>query len=94
MAIARLGASEHELHGRGRLRVAMDGIIGSDLLSTFFHLQMRQAGVEVLAHPAPGSCTGIALLVIGCLVLVALSVPKGFDACTVCFQRCDPHHVR
>lgn len=58
MALARLGAAEHAVHGRGQLRVAMDGIIGSDVLSSFYNVQMKQAGVEVLARPAPQSCTG------------------------------------
>lgn len=40
----------------------MDGIIGSDLQSTFYNLQMKQAGVEVLASPAPQSCTGTVMV--------------------------------
>lgn len=62
MALAKLGAAEHAMHGRGQIRVAMDGIIGSDMLSTFYHMQMKQAGVEVLASPAPQSCTGTVMV--------------------------------
>lgn len=58
LALARLGAAEHVLHGRGALRVAMDGIIGGDPLSEFYNSQMRRAGVQVLARPSPCSCTG------------------------------------
>lgn len=59
LALARLGAAEHALHGRGTLRVAMDGIIGGDPLSEFYHSQMQRAGVKVLARPSPASCTGV-----------------------------------
>ena len=58
LALARLGAAEHALHGRGTLRVAMDGIIGGDPLSEFYNSQMQRAGVQVLARPSPSSCTG------------------------------------
>mmetsp|Transcript_18668 Transcript_18668/g.56425 ORF Transcript_18668/g.56425 Transcript_18668/m.56425 type:complete len:447 (-) Transcript_18668:375-1715(-) len=62
LALARLGAAEHALHGRGTLRVAMDGIIGGDPLSEFYHSQMQRAGVKVLARPSPASCTGTVMV--------------------------------
>ena len=58
LAMARLGAAEDGLHGRGRLRVAMDGVVGRDALSQFYSAQMATAGVAVLAQPGPNSSTG------------------------------------
>lgn len=62
MALARLGAAEHEIHGRGQLRVAMDGIVGGDALSQFYSAQMANCGVSVLAQPGPNSSTGTVMV--------------------------------
>lgn len=59
LALARLGRAEDGLYCRGPLRVAFDGILGSDVaLSAFYSAQMANAGVSVLAQPSPNSCTG------------------------------------
>lgn len=63
LALARLGRAEDGLYCRGPLRVAFDGILGSDVaLSAFYSAQMANAGVSVLAQPSPNSCTGTVMV--------------------------------
>ncbi|KAK9803573.1 hypothetical protein WJX72_001343 [[Myrmecia] bisecta] len=58
VAIARLGAAEHQLWGSGLLKVAMGSVVGSDPLGKFYCAQLRQAGVEILTEPQANSNTG------------------------------------
>lgn len=58
LALARMGRAEDALYCHGALRVAFDGIMGGDALSAFYTVQMRDAGVSVLAEPGPNSSTG------------------------------------